>query len=47
MAKTVRKKHSNLTATQWQAFINAVNALHGVQAAAPAYRDFVKFMPQR
>jgi tyrosinase len=43
MAKTVRKKHSSLPAAQWQAFISAVNALHGVQAAAPAYRDFVKF----
>jgi tyrosinase len=42
MATTVRKKHSNLTAAEWQAFVNSVNALHGVQAAAPAYRDFVK-----
>jgi len=42
MATTVRKKHSNLTAGEWQAFTNAVNALHGVQATAPAYRDFVK-----
>jgi tyrosinase len=42
MAKTARKKHSNLTAAEWQAFINAVSALHGVQAGAPAYRDFVK-----
>ena len=42
MATTIRKKHSNLTAAEWKAFIDAVNALHGVQAAAPAYRDFVK-----
>lgn len=42
MPTTIRKKHSNLSSAEWQALISAINALHGVQAAAPAYRDFVK-----
>jgi tyrosinase len=37
----VRKNQSALTSAEWSALINAVNALHGVGAAAPAYRDFV------
>jgi len=37
----VRKDQSTLTPAEWGALINAINALHGVGAAAPAYRDFV------
>jgi len=38
----VRKNQSKLKSAEWQAFINAVNALHGVGAAKPRYREFVK-----
>jgi tyrosinase len=37
----VRKSEATLTAIEWATLINAINALHGVTAAAPAYRDFV------
>ncbi len=37
-----RKNQSKLKSSEWQAFINAVNQTHGVTAAAPRYRDFVK-----
>ena len=37
----IRKNQATLTASEWSAFIGAINALHGVAAAAPAYRDFV------
>ncbi len=38
----VRKNQSKLKSSEWQAFIHAVNQMHGVTAAAPRYRDFVK-----
>ncbi len=37
----VRNDQSTLSPADWGALINAINALHGVAAAAPAYRDFV------
>jgi hypothetical protein len=37
-----RKDQSRLTDTEWQALIDAINQLHGIGAARPAYRDFVK-----
>jgi len=38
---SVRKNQAALTQSEWTAFVSAINALHGVGAAAPAYRDFV------
>jgi tyrosinase len=38
----VRKNQSKLSAAEWQAFTNAISALHGVTPAKPRYRDFVK-----
>jgi tyrosinase len=37
----VRNDQSTLSSNGWSALIDAINALHGVDAAAPAYRDFV------
>ncbi len=37
----VRKNQATLTSAEWNALIDAINNLHGVSAAAPAYRDFV------
>ena len=37
----VRKDQAALTQNEWTALTDAINALHGVTAAAPAYRDFV------
>lgn len=36
-----RKNQNKMSDAEWGTFIDAVNALHGVQAAPPAYRDFV------
>jgi tyrosinase len=36
-----RKNQKNMQPDEWAKFIDAVNNLHGVQAAPPAYRDFV------
>ena len=36
-----RKNQKDMTKTEWNAFIAAVDALHGTSAAAPAYRRFV------
>jgi tyrosinase len=41
-----RKDQSKLTNADWQALINAIDQLHGVAAARPAYRDFVKLHTQ-
>ncbi len=41
-----RKDQSKLSNADWQALINAVNRLHGVGAARPAYRDFVNLHTQ-
>jgi tyrosinase len=38
----VRKNQAQLTSEQWDAFIGAVNALHGNAAAPPRYRQFVQ-----
>ena len=38
---TIRKSTSALSNAEWTAFINAINAMHGTGAAAPAYRAFV------
>jgi tyrosinase len=37
----VRKDQTKLTSAEWARFIDAINQLHGVQARAPAYREFV------
>lgn len=37
----VRKNQASLSSQEWDAFINAVNQMHGVGASPPAYRDFV------
>ena len=37
----IRKNQKALTAAEWKAFIDAVDAMHGTGAAAPAYRSFV------
>src|SRR5882757_5167712 len=39
---TQRKNQKNMTTAEWTAFTNAINAMHGVTATKPAYRDFVK-----
>ncbi len=36
-----RKNQANLTAAEWNDFIDAVNQTHGTTAGAPAYREFV------
>ena len=38
---TVRRNQATLTSTEWTALIDAINNMHGVGAAARAYRDFV------
>src|SRR5437588_2831041 len=37
----IRKNQKNLTPAEWAAFIAAIDAMHGTNAAAPAYRRFV------
>jgi tyrosinase len=37
----VRKNQKNLTQAEWDRFVQAVNKMHGVNAAGPAYREFV------
>jgi tyrosinase len=37
----IRKNQKDVKASEWAAFIDAVNKTHGVGAKAPAYRDFV------
>ncbi len=39
---TVRKNQADLSAQEWTAFINAINATHGIGIPAPRYRDFVR-----
>src|SRR5215208_1046434 len=39
---TVRKSTSDMTSTEWDRLIDAINNLHGTAAAPPAYRNFVK-----
>lgn len=38
---TIRKSVTSLSNPEWASFINAINAMHGTTAAAPAYRAFV------
>ncbi len=38
----LRKNAGDLSAEEWRAFIEAVNALHGNAAPRPRYRDFVQ-----
>ncbi|MCC7540569.1 MAG: tyrosinase family protein [Deltaproteobacteria bacterium] len=38
----VRKDQVQLSAQEWTDFIDAINATHGVAAAAPSYRTFVR-----
>lgn len=38
---TVRREQSKLSEDDWGLFIDAINQLHGVGTAPPAYRDFV------
>src|SRR5512135_1715188 len=37
-----RKNQQDLTTKEWDDAIDAINKTHGVKAASPAYRDFVK-----
>jgi tyrosinase len=37
----VRKNQKSLSSQEWNALIQAINATHGVNAQAPAYRDFL------
>jgi tyrosinase len=37
----IRKNQKNLTKTEWKALISAIDAMHGTEASAPAYRRFV------
>src|SRR4051812_38101080 len=37
----IRKNQAALTDPEWQTFIAAINATHGIGVPAPAYRDFV------
>jgi len=39
---TTRKNQKNITANEWNDFIDAVNKTHGMNIPAPRYRDFVK-----
>ncbi len=39
---TLRKSEAALSGTEWDAFIGAVNATHGMGIPAPRYRDFVQ-----
>ena len=41
---TVRRNQRDLSKKDQKAFVAAVNALHGVGVAAPAYRAFVQRM---
>ena len=36
-----RRNQASLTPAEWTALIDAIDAMHGVATAAPAYRDFV------
>jgi hypothetical protein len=38
----VRKNQSRLTRAEWQAFLEAIDATHGIDIPAPRYRDFVR-----
>src|SRR5438552_749989 len=38
---TIRKNQKNLTAQEWQAFINAITALRGLGNPTPRYGAFV------
>jgi tyrosinase len=37
-----RPNQKNLSSTDWTNFINAINSMHGIGTASPAYRDFVR-----
>ena len=39
---TRRPNQKDLKDNDWDKFINAINSMHGVGTAAPAYRDFVR-----
>lgn len=41
-----RKDESKLSKADWQALFDAINQLHGVGAARPAYREFVNLHTQ-
>src|ERR1051326_2696540 len=43
---TIRKNQKNLTAQEWANLIAAIDQTHGVSAANPAYRAFVKIHVQ-
>jgi len=40
-AMGVRKNQKNMTDAEWNAFIAAIDAIHGTKTAPPAYRRFV------
>jgi hypothetical protein len=37
----VRKNQNQLSKQEWDAFIDAINAMHGTGAQPPRYREFV------
>ena len=39
---TKRPNQKNLSSTDWDDLIEAINSMHGIGTAAPAYRDFVR-----
>ncbi len=41
MAIIKRPNQRDLTVSEWKDFINKINLMHGVDAKAPAYREFV------
>lgn len=41
MATIKRPNQQDLSDSDWDGFINAINSMHGVRARAPAYRAFV------
>jgi tyrosinase len=42
MAVPVRRNQASLNSSQWKKLVGAIDALHGTQARAPAYRAFVQ-----
>src|ERR671931_2339977 len=39
---TKRPNQKNLSSTDWDDLIEAINSMHGIGTASPAYRDFVR-----
>src|SRR4029078_7485073 len=41
MATIKRPNQQDLSKSDWNEFINAINSMHGIRARSPAYREFV------